>query len=65
MIPEKSAISAAGVEPIKAGLQRSMDVRIPSIVLPEVTNMQWIVMDRTSGNWQRWKNCNGLADLGQ
>ena len=31
--PEKSAISAAGVEPIKAGLQRSMDVRIPSIVL--------------------------------
>ena len=33
MIPEKSAISAAGVEPIKAGLQRSMDVRIPSIVL--------------------------------
>lgn len=29
----KSAISAAGVEPIKAGLQRSMDVRIPSIVL--------------------------------
>ena len=33
MIPEKSVISAAGEELIRAGLQKSMDVRIPSIVL--------------------------------
>ena len=61
----KSAISAAGVEPMKS---RSAKINGRSYTFnsaAEVTNMQWIVMD---GQWKLAKDgkiATGLADLGQ